>query len=182
MGASVRDYFVIKAEAKEDFVKEEIDDPFCGDGFLSGAENHPLSKPMVDHDQKRVEAVGEGKVGDKITGDLLERAGGSRANGGEGRNSGMCVEFILLTNGASLNIFAHEGSEAKLPEFGGHQLVGFQIARMTSHFMVMALDEDGLSEGWVRGHIDMALVGEDPLGILPIKWMRAKGGRNEAIY
>ena len=47
---------------------------------------------------------------------------------------------------------------------------------------VMALDEDGLSEGWVRGHIDMALVGEDPLGILPIKWMRAKGGRNEAIY
>ena len=50
MGASVRDYFVIKAEVKKDFVKEEIGDSFSGDNFISGAENHPLSKPMVDHD------------------------------------------------------------------------------------------------------------------------------------
>ena len=52
MGASVGDYFVIKTEAKEDFVKEEVSDSFCSDGFLSRAENHLLSKPMVDHDQK----------------------------------------------------------------------------------------------------------------------------------
>ena len=52
MGASVGDYFVIKTEVKEDFVKEEVGNSFCGDGFLSGAENYPLSKPMVDHDQK----------------------------------------------------------------------------------------------------------------------------------
>ena len=56
---------------KEYFVKEENSDPFCSDGFPSGAENHPLSKSMVDHSQKRVKAIGEGKVGDEITGDLL---------------------------------------------------------------------------------------------------------------
>ena len=41
----------MKAEVKEDFVKEETGNPFCSDGFLSGAENHPLSKSMVNHDQ-----------------------------------------------------------------------------------------------------------------------------------
>ena len=76
MGAFVEYYFVTKTEVKEDFVKEEVGDSFHGDGFLSGAENHPLSKPMVDHDQKRVEASRGGKVHDEITGDLLERAGG----------------------------------------------------------------------------------------------------------
>ena len=33
-------------------MEEEIGDPFCSDGFLGRAKNHPLSKPMVDHDQK----------------------------------------------------------------------------------------------------------------------------------
>ena len=33
-------------------MEEEVDDPFCGDGLLGRAENHPLSKAMVDHDQK----------------------------------------------------------------------------------------------------------------------------------
>ena len=76
MGASIRDYFVIKAKAKEDFVNEESGDPFRSDGFLYGAENHPLSKPMVNHIQKRVKAIGRGKVSDEITGDLLEQASG----------------------------------------------------------------------------------------------------------
>ena len=53
-------------------MKEESGDPFCSDGFLSGAENHPLSKPMVGHDQKRVKAIRKEKVSDKIVGDLLE--------------------------------------------------------------------------------------------------------------
>ena len=33
-------------------MEEEVGDPFCGDGLLGRAENHPLSKAMVDHDQK----------------------------------------------------------------------------------------------------------------------------------
>ena len=76
MKASVRDYFVIKAKVKEDFVKEESNDSFCSDGFLCGAENQPLSKPMVNHGQKGVKASRKGKVSDEITGDLLKWVGG----------------------------------------------------------------------------------------------------------
>ena len=94
MGASVRDYFVIKTETKKDFVEEEVGDSFCGDGFLGRAENHPLSKPMVDHNQKQVKASGEGKVGDEIAGDLLERAGGSRANRCEGGTVGCVLDLF----------------------------------------------------------------------------------------
>ena len=51
---------------------------FCSDGFLHGAKNHPLNKPMVDHDQKRVKAIKMWKICDKVTGDLLEWASGDR--------------------------------------------------------------------------------------------------------
>ena len=56
-------------------MEKECGNAFRGDVFLCGAENHPLSKPMVDHDQKGIEAGGRGEVGDKVTGDLLEGAG-----------------------------------------------------------------------------------------------------------
>ena len=56
MRTSIQDYFVEKSEAKEDFVEKEGGDSLSSDGFLSGAKNHPLSKPMVDHDQERIEA------------------------------------------------------------------------------------------------------------------------------
>ena len=72
----VRDDFVEKSKVEEYFVEEKGCDSFCSDGFLRRAKNHPLSKPMVDHDQKRIEARGEGKVGNKVTRDLLEQARG----------------------------------------------------------------------------------------------------------
>ena len=74
MRSSVRDDFVKKSEMKEDFVEEKGGNPFGSDGFLRRAKNYPLSKPMVYHDQERIEARGDGKIGDEITGDLLERA------------------------------------------------------------------------------------------------------------
>ena len=33
-------------------MKEEVGNPFHRDGFLGRAENNPLSKAMVNHDQK----------------------------------------------------------------------------------------------------------------------------------
>ena len=62
-------------EAEEDFVEEEGSNHFGGDGFLGRAKNHPLSKPMVYHNQERIEARGDGKISDEITGDLLEWVG-----------------------------------------------------------------------------------------------------------
>ena len=62
-------------------MEKEGGDSFGGDGFLGRAKNHPLSKPMVYHDQERVKARGDRKVGDEITGDLLE---GARSDGFDG--------------------------------------------------------------------------------------------------
>ena len=56
MRSSVRDDFVKKSETKENFVEEKGGNPFCSDGFLRRAKNHPLSKSMVYHDQKRIKA------------------------------------------------------------------------------------------------------------------------------
>ena len=67
MGASVRDDFVVEAAAKVYFVEKECSNAFRGDVLLHGTENHPLSKPMVNHDQKGIEAGGRGEVGDKVT-------------------------------------------------------------------------------------------------------------------
>ena len=72
MRAMVRDDFVTKAEAEKHFVEEKRCDSFHGDGFLHRAKNHPLSKLMVDHDQKRIEAREKGKVSNKVARDLLE--------------------------------------------------------------------------------------------------------------
>ena len=112
-------------KVKEDFVKKEISDSFCSDGFLGRAENHLLSKPMVNHDQKGVKASREGKVGDEIAGDLLERVGGSQVDRGEGWNDGMHVGFVLLANHAPFNIFAYKGCKTRPPELGGNQLTDF---------------------------------------------------------
>ena len=56
MGASIRNDFVKKSETKEDFVEKEGGDSLSGDRFLGRAKDHPLSKPMVYHNQKRVKA------------------------------------------------------------------------------------------------------------------------------
>ena len=81
MGTTVRDDFVEKSKAKEDFVEKKGGDSFSGDGFLGGAKNHPLSKPMVYHDHERIETRGHREIHDKIAGDLLERATGDRFDG-----------------------------------------------------------------------------------------------------
>ena len=94
----------------------------------------------------------------------------------------MCVGFVLLANCATLNIFLHKGCKTRPPEFRGNQLTGFQVAWMTSCFMVMATGEDGLSEGGVGGDINMALVGEDPFGILPVRQTSVEGKGNGSIH
>ena len=81
MGASIRNDFVKKSEAEEDFVEKEGGNSLGGDRFLSRAKNHPLSKPMVNHDQERIEARGGREIRDKIAGNLLEGARSDRFDG-----------------------------------------------------------------------------------------------------
>ena len=58
MWASIRDDLVVEAETKVHFVEKECGDTLGGDVFLCRTENHPFSKPMVDHDQKGIETGG----------------------------------------------------------------------------------------------------------------------------
>ena len=67
MGASVGDDPVIETKVEVYFMEKECSYAFGGDVFLRGTENHPLSKPMVDHNQKEIKASGGGEVGDKVT-------------------------------------------------------------------------------------------------------------------
>ena len=51
---------------------------------------------MVDHNQKGIKTIGKGKVGDEITGDLLEGAGAGGRNGEEWGSGQMGVHLVLL--------------------------------------------------------------------------------------
>ena len=85
----IRDNLIIESKAEVDLVEKEGGNSFCGDCFLGGAENYPLSKLMVDHDQERVKARGHRQVSDEITRDLLEESRGQGLDRGEKWNSGM---------------------------------------------------------------------------------------------
>ena len=98
-------------------MEKECSDPFSSDVFLCGTENHPLSKPMVNHDQKGIEAGRRGEVSDKATGDLLEGAGRGGANGGERRDGRVGVGFVLLAGCTAFDILADVGGQARPPEF-----------------------------------------------------------------
>ena len=49
--ALIQDDLIVEAESEVYFVEKEGCYPLSSDGFLCGAENYPLCKAMVDHDQ-----------------------------------------------------------------------------------------------------------------------------------
>ena len=106
----VRDHFVVKAKVEIDFVEKEGGNSLGGDGFLSGAKNHPLRKPMVNHDQERIKAQGERKVSDEVTGDLLERTRGGGLDWNKRGDGRMGICLVLLADSTSFNVctFIHK--------------------------------------------------------------------------
>ena len=88
---TIRDDLVVKPKVEVDLVEKEGGDPFCSDRFLGGAENYPLCKPMVNHNQERVKAREDQKVSDEITRDLLKGSRGKGPDGGERWDSGVGV-------------------------------------------------------------------------------------------
>ena len=80
----------------------------------------------------------------------------------------MHVGPVLLTDSAALDIAPHILHEAWPPEFRSDELPCLQIPRVTCSFMVMAMGEDGVVEGILRGDIDLFLAGEDVVIILPV--------------
>ena len=50
----IRDDLVIKPKAKIYFVEKDSNYLLSGDGFLSKAENCPLSNPVINYDQQAI--------------------------------------------------------------------------------------------------------------------------------
>jgi len=57
--AAVRDYFVVETEAGENMFEKQGSNASSIDSFKTRDENHPLCKPMVEHDQNRVKTKRE---------------------------------------------------------------------------------------------------------------------------
>ena len=149
-------------------MKEKGGYPFSGDHFLSGAENYPLCKAMVDHDQQGIKARGGGEVDDQVAGDLLEGARHVGLDWGEWRDGGVCVCLVWLTYGIAFDILTHKLCETRPPKLSGDKLASLEIARVTSGLVVMAAGEDGMAEGVLRRDIDMAFVSQDVVIKFPI--------------
>ena len=71
----------LRTSVRDNFVEEKGSNSLGSDGFLRWAKDYPLSKAMVDHDQKGIEAGREGQIGDEIAGKLLERTRCGRCDG-----------------------------------------------------------------------------------------------------
>ena len=163
-------------------MEKECGYSFSSDVFLHGTKNHPLSKPMVYHDQKGIKADGRGQVSDKVTRDLLEGVGCRGVNEGEWGNGGVCVGLVLLTGRTAFNIFADVGGKAGPPEFSCDGLVSFQVSRVAGRVMIMAMLEDGVAKGFIVGDIDATLIGKDACYDLPVRKVGAEGKGNILIH
>jgi len=73
---AVQDYFVVETKVGENVFEEQGSNAGGIDCFVTRDENHPLRKPMVDHDQHRVKTRRNGEIHDHITQNLLQWAGG----------------------------------------------------------------------------------------------------------
>ena len=87
----------------------------------------------------------------------------------------MSVGFVLLACCTAFDIVANIGSKAWPPEFGRDQLMGFEEARVTGGFMIMAALEDRTAEGIISRDIDTAFVSEDsglnlPVSKVGVEW------------
>ena len=102
--SSIQDDFIIETKSFKNFGEEQGGDSGSINGFLGRAENYPLSKPMVDHDQKGIKTIRKGQVGDQVTGDLLKGAKAGGRNGEKWGTGWVSVDLVLLTRGATLNI------------------------------------------------------------------------------
>jgi hypothetical protein len=106
---------------------------------------------------------------------------GSRSEGfdrGKGWYGGMSVGFVLLTRGTSFDVLAYIGGKAGPPEFGSDKLASFEVARVTSGFVVVAALEDSATEGIISWNIDSALVSEDTGVDLPVREAGAEWERD----
>ena len=62
----------------------------------------------------------------------------------------------------------HKLCETWPPELGSNELVGLEVTRVAGSFVVVAVGEDGATEGVLWRDIDATFVGQDTIIELPV--------------
>ena len=83
LGASIRDYFGVKAESRENMSENKLGNSSSVNVFSAGAINYPLHEPMVYHDHDKVESVGIRQPCDEVYRDGRKGDQGLHCQGGE---------------------------------------------------------------------------------------------------
>ena len=173
LGASVRDYLVVEAESREDMLKKDLSNVHSRGSFVARAENYPLRKTMVYHNQNRIMATGDGEVCDEVHGNLLERAG---ALGG-GRHKrwvgGMSVHLIGLAHGTASDEFADKCGHFWPPIVLLEKRNGMEVPAVSASEGFMETFYEGVSGGF--RDIEAGLVIECALVEVPV----LRGGLGE---
>ena len=178
MWSTIRDDLIIETKSFEYFGEEQGSDPSGVNDFLSRTENYPLSKPMVNHNQKGIETIRKGKVSDQITGDLLKGAGAGGWNGEQGRSGWMCVDLVLLARGTTTDIALNIRGEAWPPKLRGNKLASFENTRVTCCGVVMMASNNRMAKIGIGWDINTALVSQNASIIVPVREAQAEGSGN----
>jgi len=103
------------------------------DSFVTRDENHPLHKPMVNHDQNRVKTRGKWQIRDHVAGNLLEQAGGGERDRAKPRDSWVSVNLVGLASNAASHKLVNKGGKTRPPVVALNQVNGAEITAMASH-------------------------------------------------
>ena len=100
--------------------------------FGARGENYPPTKAMVNHDHDRIEAIDQGKVGDKLHGEVPEGTRALEGKGGYGWDRRIGEDFMCLTNYAPGNVFLNVGGNAWPPVILGKEGDGAKVTTMAT--------------------------------------------------
>ena len=90
------------------------------------------------------------------------------SNQGEWRNSGICVQLVLLARDTALDVFVHELHKTWPPELHSNELMGLEIPWVASGFVIMTVGKDRTVEGVLQGNIDTTFVCKNMIVKLPV--------------
>jgi hypothetical protein len=91
------------------------------------------------------------------------------------------VHLALLAKGTTFHIFTNEVCKAWPPIFGGDELVGLKIPRVTSRGVVMGTSDDVTTKRARVRDVNTVLVGKETTINLPVGETRAKGRENSTV-
>ena len=135
---------VMKTESRKDVVEKDVSNVSGRGSFVARAENYPLRKTMVYHNQNRIEAVGQWEIGDEVHRDLLEGMGAIGGDRSEWGYGGVCVDLIGLTHSTTSNEAANEGGYTGPPVVLLEKGDGVEITTVGTHQRFMDVFDKGV--------------------------------------